>query len=214
MTEEEYKLWLPLVERASRTIVGDFPDSEYDDLVQATWEGLLEAQSKGKLLDPEHEFALSALRYIAKAAAWGERKEHLTRSAQYSYRTKDVRNLFKTFFGSRADWTHAIVPQDAESEFNVGMEMSSDLSRAWDKLPHHYKVYIFSEFALGEPQDSKRLSRALARAADILNTYQPKSKIGPTTGGRNGRRVITNANARYLIGHQDGTVDQSGQQNL
>lgn len=201
MTEEEVLLWQPMVERAGKGVARDFPDSEPDDLVQSVWEGLLRNQLEGKMLDPNQEYISSALRFIAKTAAWGTRKEHLTKSPQYAYRTKDVRNLFKTFFGSRADWTQAIIPQDAESEFNVGMEMSSDLSRAWDILPNHYKVTIFSEFALGEPQDSKRVSRACARAADILNTYHPKGDRKPSMGAYAGRQVISNAHAKYIVDH-------------
>lgn len=195
MDEKEVLEWAPLVDKVARTTCRDFPDSDLEDIQQAIWEALLTAQEKGKLMTRDEQYAESALFYAAKTAAWRERKEHLTISPQYGYRTEDVRGLLQTYF-SKEDWVNARVPEDAVSELgNVGLEMSTDLSRAWKRLTNPHKVLIFAHFGLRESVDSKKLSRAISRMADILNTYQPQGRHnGP---GR--RKVINNVSAREQI---------------
>lgn len=194
MNDEVYNEWADMVYMVARATVRDFPDCEVDDLTQDIWEGLLVAQSKGAMSDPNGEHARSGLFYLAKTAAWKVRKEHLTLSVQYGYRTANVRDLLETFF-DREEWVYANFPPDADSELNnVGMEMSADLSRAWDKLIMPHKVLIFQRFGLKEKVDSKKLSKAIARMAEILNTYQVKPDV--YTGKR---RVITNSASQYRI---------------
>ena len=184
--------WEPLIWRVAQSTVRDFPDSTPDDIAQEIWVGLLEAQQRGEMLSIDEKHAESGLYYLAKTAGSKERKQHLTMSPQYSYRTKDVRELLHTFF-DRRDWESAQVPEDAESELNdVGLEMSSDLSRAWDKLSRPHKVLIYCHFVKNEKQDSKKLSKAISRMADIINTYQPKSQ----REGTGTRRVWSNARAQ------------------
>lgn len=195
MNEDEVRQWGRLIDKVSHLTVRDFPDSALEDVQQALWVCLLEAQSRGKMLSPEEEHVESAFWYAAKGQAWKERKEHLTITPQYGYRTSDVRVLLENFF-NREEWPQSITPDDAKSELgNVGMEMQSDLSRAWDKLTNPHKVLILQHFGLKYSVDSKKLSRAISRMADILNTYQsPRRHQGP---GR--RHVISNAQAGYVL---------------
>lgn len=195
MDEQEALAWSRLIDKVAHGAARDFPDSSIEDITQALWITLLESQSRGKLLDTEEEYAESALWFAAKSAAWKERKEHLTISPQYGYRTSDIRGLLENFF-NREEWMNSYTPEDAESELgDVGLEMQSDLSRAWDRLKPQYKVLIFTRFGLKENVDSKKLSRAISRMADILNTYQPPRRHnGP---GR--RKVISNARAQYEL---------------
>jgi len=196
MDDETYYQWQEAIERVARNTAKDFPDSDVDDLVQEIWVGLLEEIQKDPSLSIYDKYAESGLYFLAKSAAWRERKEHLTISTQYGYRTKDVRALLETFF-DRESWGEAITPDDAASELNdVGLEMSSDLSRAWDILSYPHRVLIFKQFGLKEKQDSKKLSKAISRMADIINTYHHglRKKEGPGA-----RRVITSAHAQAVV---------------
>lgn len=200
MNDAQYEEWKPLVQRAARNVSRDFPDSETADLEQTIWEGLLLHQAKGKLMDPEAEYAETALIFLAKSQASVERKNHLTVSSQYAYRTADVRKLLETYF-DRRDWYHAEIPEDAYSELgSVALEMSTDLSRAWDVLTRPHKTLIFLRFGLRHDVDSKKLSRAISRMADILNTYQPPKRAG----GPGARKVLSNAHSNFIIANQDG----------
>ena len=201
MDDEQYYQWEEAINRVARNTAKDFPDSNVEDLVQEIWVGLLEEIQKDPSLSIYDKYAESGLYFLAKSAAWRERKEHLTISTQYGYRTKDVRALLETFF-DRESWGEAITPDDAASELNdVGLEMSSDLSRAWDILSYPHKVLIFKQFGLKEKQDSKKLSKAISRMADIINTYHYGLRKNPGPGAR---RVITNSGARATIQNEYG----------
>ena len=201
MDNEEYYQWGEMIYRVARGTAKDFPDSSVEDLEQSIWVELLEKLKDNPELTPETKYMESTLWYVATSAAWRERKEHLTLSSQYGYRTKDVRALLVTFF-DREHWLDAQIPEDAESELNdVGLEMSSDLSRAWDILSYPHKVLIFKQFALNEKQDSKKLSKAISRMADIINTYHYGLRKNPGPGAR---RVITNSGARATIQNEYG----------
>lgn len=195
MEDKEVIAWGKLIDKVAHGTARDFPDSNIEDLQQALWVALLEAQQKGHLITIDEQYAESALWYAAKTSAWSERKQHLTITPQYGYRTSDVRQLLENFF-DREEWVGTWSPEDAESELgDVGLEMQTDLSRAWDRLKTPQKVTIYYHFGLKETVDSKKLSRAIARMADILNTYQPQRR--PNGPGR--RTVISNAHANYLI---------------
>jgi len=76
-----------------------------------------------------------------------------------------------------------------------------DVARAWDRLPSQYKAVIFRTFALKDPPinstERVRLSHALGRCADIMNSYQGKTSEVVGT-----RRVISNARARVILDTQ------------
>lgn len=195
MNEEEVLGWHRLIDKVAHGTARIFPDSTIEDLTQSLWVALLEAHEKNRWLTPDEKYAESGLWYAAKTAAWRERKQHLTISSQYGYRTEDIRTLLENFF-DREEWAGTWTPDDAESELgDVGLEMQADLSRAWDRLKTPQKVIIYYHFGLKESVDSKKLSRAIARMADILNSYQPQRR--PNGPGR--RTVIGNAHANYLI---------------
>lgn len=197
MAEDIISLWRDLVERTASFISRDFPDVEREELVQQLFLFVVE---NGKYLkEPTQVGSAKALSRAAKQYAWDQRKEHLTLSSQYSYRTSDVKYILETVFDAR-DWEGVRVPEDAQSEFNdVFLEINSDVKRAWEKLGYAQKQVIFRKYALGwEPEtqtETKRLYRAIVALTDNLNWYQhPKGHQHVGT-----RRAITNANARYNI---------------
>jgi DNA-directed RNA polymerase specialized sigma24 family protein len=193
MDNEEVLEWAPRVKRVARAVTMDFPDVDQDDIEQSLWEGILGMQAKGKLLDQEGENVESMCFYMARSAAWTNRKEHLTLSVQYAYRTSDVRALLETFF-DKSSWYDAQAPVDAYTELgSAALEMSADLSRAYDRLPEDYKKTIVLAFGVGAKLESKKVSRAIARMADILNSPSTLTKRQPR------RTVINNATAEGII---------------
>jgi hypothetical protein len=197
-SDEQEELWDKLLTKIAKATCRDFPDSDWEDIFQSLWLHLCEAWSKGVLLDPETKLAESEMWFAAKSAAWKERTEHLVVTPQYSYRTKDIRQLLETFF-DRESWMEAQVPEDAVSELgNVALEMSADLSRAYDRLSKDYKTLIVRHFGLKEKLDAptkKRLSKAVARMAEILNTYGGVTHVG----GPGARRTLSNSHANHII---------------
>lgn len=197
-TDEQEELWEAMLTRIAKATCRDFPDSDWEDIYQALWVRLCTIWKAGVLLDPESQFAESEMWYAAKSAAHKERTEHLVISPQYGYRTKDVRALLETLFDHES-WMDAQVPEDAVSELGcVALEMSADLSRAYDKLNEDYKQLVFRFFALREEFDAptkKRLSKAIARMAEILNTYDGVTFVG----GPGARRTLSNSFAEHII---------------
>lgn len=198
MTSEEYAEWDELIGRAARSMNREYHYIEVDDLKQELWVEVLLAIEKGKpdtLLSPAAKNCQSALRFKAKSLAEKQRKQHLTISSQYAYRTRDVRKLLKTFF-DRRQWMNAETPDDAQSEQggNVKLEMSSDLSRAWDKLHPNYKALIWQEHVGGGVEREMRwkLTRSYQKMADLVNSYVPMDE-------KVGRRAISNSAAQAVI---------------
>lgn len=192
--------WIELARRVARFTASDFPDIDADDI-----EGqLLVFLAERKLFDtdPETDGYAYALNRKAHYFAWEERKEHLILSPQYAYRTRDVSMLLENLF-DYSRWAEASVPDDAKSFENShatdGIEMTSDLSRAYDLLPENYKRAVYARYALGEipprgTSEAKLLNRAKARMAEVLNTYHRPEKVGPGS-----RRVVSNARSRYEL---------------
>jgi len=202
ITREEFYLWDRLIRKIAYQTAREFPYVEPDDLRQTMWVALLERQKKVEvILLPTDKYAESTLRFVATRAAWKERRDHLTLSPQYGYRTKDIRVLFDSFF-NRYDWLDATVPEDAKSELGpVQLELMGDLSRAFDRLDINHKRLLYRRHACHDvlsASEQKRLSKAYARVADILNTYQPAA---PT------RKVLTNAQAQYILDSEAGTSE-------
>lgn len=201
-TSEELRDWGKLIRKVAYQTSHDFPYVEVSELIQEMWLGLLKLQEHGKLLTTSEANAESSLRYVAQRKAWKERREHLTISDQYGYRTSDVRNLFDYYY-DRESWLDAPVPDDAQNVAQsvlvrpyldedgelqpatnvvtdddlhlsdpVQLEMMSDISRAYDRLDISYKRLLFRHHVLHEDlalSEKKKLSRAYARMADILN---------------------------------------------
>jgi len=195
MDDNEVPAWDLIIHKVARGVCSAAPGAEFEDVKAQLWVDLLEAQSRGELLSLEDSRAAEkALSFRGKTMAHNERRQHLTISVQYGYRTRDVTALFKTFF-DREDWYDAIVPEDAYSELgSVALEMSSDLSRAWDRIPLHYRQVIFRKFALNhelDRKDAKTLENAKRRITDILNEYQPPNDKRRTS--------ISNARAQYIL---------------
>lgn len=192
--------WCALIHRVASFVSSDFPDVETEELesklfVVVTERGLWEN-------DPNTDGYAYHLFRRARGFAWEERREHLILTSQYSYRTKDISALLETLFDKRL-WNEAIVPDDAKSFENWrntdGIEMSSDVSWAFDKLPKDHQRAIFCRYALQErpargSAEYKYLQRAKARLADILNTYSR-----PVEGYPGARHPISNATAEHLI---------------
>lgn len=199
MNDKEVRDWESLINRVASS-AGRKYDMDQEDLGQDLWVYLLKAQAEGGMEDPQAENAEGNLWWICKTLAEKERSEHLTVSVQYAYRMHNVRMLLETFF-DHEDWPRAHTPEDAKSELGaVGVEMSSDLSRAWNKLSTAHKTVIFSWFGLKnyDTVDRKALTRAIRRMTDVLNTYQGKP---PGVVGK--RTVISNTRAAGIIRRQD-----------
>lgn len=204
MSESFYEKWEKLVTRVARAISYDYPDVEAEDLAQGLYLRILELG----WTNPDDESVVPMLRKFAKNQAAKDRAEHLILSPQYSYQTSDVRRILRNVFG---DWikspsfTHsdddgqALPTRDAHSaDYDSILVEYSDVKRAWELTPKHYRKIIFEKYALGYEFDDageRRLRRAVARLCDYLNTYQPRSShVGPGS-----QRVIRNAQAQYLI---------------
>ena len=206
MNSDEWFKFDKICHDVARYICRGFPDVEFEDCKQHCWETLLVLQSKGKCEDPDDKFAKSTLRYRATEWAEDQRRQHLTISVQYAYRTKDVAKLFETFF-DRGCWENAKTPDDAISELgSTPVEMSSDLSRAFDKLPKKYQGILAREYVfkdLETVEERRLLSRVLGRTADLLNQYHGHQKVG--------RKAISNAHAQFIIDTQaDETLQRQG----
>jgi len=182
MDTKEVNLWDEEIHKIARWLCREHPDVEFEDIKQDLWVVLLFFQEKGKLLELDDKYLRTTLRYRGTAICNKYRQQHLTISSQYGYRTKDVRNLFETFWFYE-DWMTAELPDDA---LNVdaerrhirqeeGIHLSADLSAAFDKLTDEYKAIIYKEFRQSEDLDKNervKLSKALHRTAEILNTYR------------------------------------------
>jgi len=194
MNSDEWFEFDKICGEVARWITRGFPNVEYEDCKQECWATLLVLHSKGKCEDPTDPFVKSTLRYRATDWADDQRKQHLTISVQYAYRTKDVAKLMETFFDLRC-WEDAKTPDDGMSELgSVPVEMSSDLSRAFDKLPKKYQGVLAREYVFHELKtvDERRLlSRVLGRMADLLNEYHGHQKVG--------RKAVSNARAKAIL---------------
>lgn len=182
MDTKEINLWDEEIHKVARYLCREHPDVEFDDMKQDLWLVLLAAHDKGKLLELDDKYLRTTLRLKGTEICNKYRQQHLTISPQYGYRTKDVRNLFETFWFYE-DWLNAEIPDDALTtdrnpkyvKQDEGIHLTADLSVAYDKLPKNYQDIIYRAFREREDltdTERKLLSAALARTADILNTYR------------------------------------------
>lgn len=200
MEDVDYDTWKPLVERATAYVCRDFPDVEREDISQHLWMKLME--NRQHITSHEERGVPTMLSRWGTTYAWDLRKEHLQLSPQYSYRTSDIKKVLDVIFDKR-DWENAVVPDDARSEFSCSIEVATDIYIAYEKLGHAQKQAIFERYALGvAPKDDagvKRLYRAVCALTDKLNWYQKQ----PDRDYVGTRKVLTNANARANISHQE-----------
>jgi len=204
LTDADIREWGALIRRAAISVTHDYPDIEIDDTIGEVWCALLELQAQGVMTHTSEKNAYQTLRYAAQRYAHGQRKLQLSISPQYAYRTKDIRKLFEDYF-DKETWLDAEVPEDAQSELGpVQLELMGDLGRGYDRLNPGYKMIIFRAFALKDTKsfsksELMRLTNALRRCRDILNTYQPRGHHN----GPGSRVVITNAEANHFIGENN-----------
>lgn len=200
MLVSEYEDWEKVIEKISHKVARDFPDVEKEDLSQHLWQFVLEVKQR-KTLEPHEDGAFSLLYIIARRYAWSMRKEHLTLSPQYSYRTSDVRRILETQF-DHIDWDITYVPEDAQSlRGDDSIEISAEIAwglkrlrrrneRYYDAIIRRYRDGIIPD---NNSNERKRMNKGIEMLAEILNWYyHPEDVIGA-------RPIINNATARYLI---------------
>lgn len=214
MSENFYETWSPIAKRIAKSVAYDYPDVEAEDLEQDLYVKILSLGWQ----NPDDQSVVPILRKTAKDQAAKERAEHLIQSPQYSYRTSDVRRILKRVFDdwvSSSSFTNtddegaALPNHDHTVDYDDLLVEYSDVKRAWEMTPLHYRKVIFERYALNWEFDSageRKVQRAVARLTDCLNTYQPRSRHD----GPGSRREISNARARFLIDAHWGTGTAPG----
>lgn len=199
MDLSEYESWDDILLRVSASVSRDFPDVSKDDIYQQLWVVILEPSNKITLKMPG---LVNILYKIANRFAWQQRKEHLSVTPQYAYRSSDLKKILEAV-AFRNDWYHTFVPDDARSELGCdSLELSAEvawgLQRLQDRHPEYYEAiyrrYILQIIPHNASAERKRLNRAIDALAEILNWYDRPD--GEYVGNR---RVITNATADYFI---------------
>lgn len=172
--DEMLEVWRPTVQRLSRFVAHDFPETDLEEVRAGLWEFICDNISL--LNSPDQPGTVPALTRVAKELCWSQRKEQLQISAQYPYRPSDVRELLRYVF-ERETWSEAPVPDDAKSlKGNDGIEMCADISRAYASLSDLDRRAIFEAYGLDrlpEPKtpESRRLWKSIGRLVDALNSY-------------------------------------------
>lgn len=197
MTEDEAIELDRIIRKVSKRVCWSFPNIDDEDLGQSLWEYCLIAQ-----VDPAQPGLSSFLYRKGKSYAWEIRKEQLKFSAQYSYLTEDVKLILETCF--EPDTAGAYIPRDAkdgEIDGMAALEVRMDAMIAFRHLPDDYREIIQGRYAKNQiPEagtaEQKRLSRAIKRLTDIMNSYYTGTSVSGRPGSRN---VVSNATANYLI---------------
>jgi len=194
MSEDFYSVWEGDVSRIATFVAKDFPDVDAEDISQEMMLWLWE-KGRVKFNNPDAAGASTALFWLAKKIAGDYRRQHLTISSQYSYKTSDVKQILESIF-SVEDWATAFIPEDCRAEeFDEHMAIYSDVAWAYENLPAQYQNAIYGRYYHGIEYESdsngrRTLNRAIEKLADVLNTY---------SRGDRRRVAISNANARYII---------------
>ncbi len=199
MSEEESQQWYDIITRAARFVVSDFPDIEFEDITQEFWVELL---GKGTRPDVTRPGVTKIVQRRLKKYAWDIRKEQLERSAQYSYRTSDVRVILETMF-FKEEWYGGFVPEDAKSlsppNMTDAIDLRADVTWAFSTLPEAYRAAITARYLhQREPEvqskERRQLNRAIQRLTDRLNHHYR---------GVTRRYAMSNAAARALLEGQE-----------
>lgn len=187
------EVWDDVVLRISTTVAKDFPGTEVGDISQQLYLTILEHREKFK--NPDVVGTTKALWTIAKQHALKLRADGLHISAQYAYCPRDIRTILEKTF-TKDQWMDTEVPEDAVSVKGSAdaLDLQSDIKWAWEQLHIDEQRVIFEKYALKESLDTKgrkRLSRALEKLQEIVNTY-------PRPG--HPRRAFSNSKAQHMIG--------------
>lgn len=206
MSPRNLEDWIEPARKVARFVSFDYPDVEQDDIQQELL--LFVAENSTTLRDPDQVGAVQALEKRAKLYCREQRREHLSLTAQYSYRTSDVRRILETAFDYQ-DWENAFVPEDAKSDLHKSsdaVELTADIRWAMAYLPEQYQNAIYSAFREhdypdGRTNSRKQLNRAVSALVDVLNWYhrgKPDEGIGT-------RKIVSNARAMGLLNRDYGT---------
>ena len=182
--------WSTAVDEVGRFVALAYPDVDKEDLKQDLWVWICE---QDRFHSPEDDGCRTAMYWLARKKAAKYRAEHLTLSAQYCYRTDDVREIFD-------GWPNVLTSDTTDRSFSEAVVVHSDVMWAFSQLPDSYKEAIISRYGAGEvppsgSKERKTLNRAIQKVADVLNTYSRSGvAAGPTV-----RKVFTNSQSRHRI---------------
>lgn len=194
MSEDFYTVWEGDVAKIAAFVAKDFPDVDAEDISQEMMLWLWE-KGRHKFNTPDSSGAGTALYWLAKKVASDYRRQHLSLSSQYAYKTSDIKQILESIF-SVEDWAGAFIPEDCRAEeFDEHMAIYSDVAWAYENLPVQYQNAIYGRYYHGIEYDAdtngrRTLNRAVEKLADILNTY---------SRGERRREAISNARARWII---------------
>lgn len=207
MDDTTYKTLAPLVQQAAFTVAGKWPGIIKDprDLQQDIWVRLLEAgqHTIDVLMSMDRNNQLVTLRDIGHQLAAKERDDYDLFSGNWTYSTKDVRDLLKNggLFATPevpGDLTHSVVV---------------DLRGGYEKLVKKNAAYAetLTQTFVHENVDSTTNGRkALQRAVDALaiemNRYR-RGREEAHTGGPGSRTVMSNTDWERATGDEfDGVM--------
>lgn len=198
MGKDKTTKWRPIISKVARQISREFPEVEYEDMVQDL---LLYVLSNDKLTSEmaDGEWANRGLMLVAYDVAWNYRKQGLYMTSQYAYRNSDVIKLLETLFDYR-DWESAILPSDfGKFQAEDSMVVNSDLMMAYKRVGKVFQKTLFDRYAKQmfpkNNADRMKLQRATSRLTDMLNMYKPKFfHRGPGS-----RTVMGNGQAQAAI---------------
>lgn len=145
---------------------------------------------------------------IAGDYAKKERAEWHGRSVHYYYAPDDVRAVMRVLFTyPRQDWEHAYCPDDAKTKgrWSDGLEVMFDAVQAFEDIaPEHQKIIAYVN--AGDRSDNltdaekKAHQRAIHKLTQTMNS---KKHARSEESAMTGRKAMTNAAARALIGDQN-----------
>lgn len=187
------ELFDDVVAKIAATVSREYPGIDSDDISQELYLTILTHRTRFK--DPDADGVTQALWTVAKRYARQLRTEGLHVSPQYGYLPEDIRRILEHTF-CREEWPDTGVPEDAVSRkpASDSLDLQSDVSWAWEQLTLEEQRIIFEKYALRDDftaTQRKRLSRAIERMVEILNTYRRPAPA---------RRAIGNTHAQHIIG--------------
>jgi hypothetical protein len=174
-----YDNWKGLVTQVAQLVAREFPEVEPDDLYQDLWVEVVRRN------EPEpNDYSFNALLKVATQAAWGYRKQSLTLTAQYAYRTADVKQLVQKYLFNDDYWRNSVtidaqiigdgiardvVPVDERTA------VRADIEYAYSRLSESDRRVMEKAYREGlqlSNPERMRLWRALAKMTDTLNFYR------------------------------------------
>lgn len=200
MSQTKYDLWIDLVRKVSNMVIDNFPEMEVEDLEQ---ELIMAVLGDASFVSPDDSFAARNLKLRADKIAWKNRRSALYLSAQYSYRTGDVKRLLECGVLSQDPRT-VTPPGDYGSSLDDRVVCVADVTKAFTYLPAQYKKCLYKKYIYGvtefTPAEAQQIKRAVNRLTDILNYYDLKTVNGQQFVGPGSRKAISNEGSNRLIG--------------